>query len=365
MIRNDPISSKQLIYIIIGSQIGVSVFILPRLAVDGARQDAWLAVLLGVLLPFLVLFIIERLGRRLPKSNFVIMNQQLFGRWLGSGIIFLFIFYMIFVQSTIVRIFSELTSVFLLPKTPLPVIMLSIILAAVYIISGGARVIGRLNEILFWVIFPLSFIIFAPLINADYTYLLPVGEAGLAGLSRGILATSTAYAGIEVLLIFYFLVSDKKKVLKAGLLGLAWTCFFNISVTLVCLLVWGSEMITMINWPALTVLNSVEFSFLERPEIFILSVWLAVGTRPVFTIGFAAAYSLSEVLRIDRTKYFPAAAIAIALPIYILALLPKNLIVAFKWSEYAGYFFIFFGLFYPLLMLSSAVIQNKEDQNAG
>jgi spore germination protein (amino acid permease) len=239
-----------------------------------------------------------------------------------------------------------------------------VVLGAVYIINKGARVVARVNEVLFWIILPLLFIIMAPLINADYTEILPVGEAGVKALAQGVLSSSNAYAGMEVLLVFYFLVKSKGEIIKAGILGLGWTTLAYLIVTLVCLLVWGSEIIQVINWPMLTVLKTIKFPVLERPEILMLAVWMGVGVRPIVNMGFAAAFSLSEVLHVKPDKYFHLVVMSIALPTYILALLPANLIVAFKWAEYAGYTSLLAGLLYPLLMLVIAVIRGKGVQSA-
>lgn len=364
MNSTDTITSKQLIFIIIGAQVGMGIFSLPRLVSAEAHQDAWLAVLLGALVSLLMLIIIERLGRRMPELSFVSMNHFLFGRWLGSVMVFLFVFYVIFFNSTVVRIFTEITVIFLLPRTPVPVVALVVVLAIVYIINKDARVVARLNEVLFWIILPLIFLFMIPLVNADYTNLLPVGGAGFKAIVRGVLPSSYAYAGMEVLLVFYFLVKSKSEVIKAGILGLGWTTLVYLILTLICLLVWGSETIQIINWPALTVLKTIKFPVLERPEFLLLTVWMGVGIRPVMNLGFAAAYSLGEVLHVKRDKYFHLVVMAIALPIYILALLPPNLIIAFKWTEYAGYTFLLVGLLYPLLMLVITVIRGKGAQSA-
>ncbi len=364
MNNTDTITSKQLIFVIIGAQIGMGLFSLPRLVSTEAHQDAWLAVLLGALVPLLILITIERLGRRMPESSFVGINHLLFGRWLGSVMVFLFIVYVIFFQSTVVRIFTEVTVAFLLPRTPISVVALVVVLALIYIINKGARVVARLNEVLFWIILPLLLLYMALLVNADYTNLLPVGEAGFKAIARGVLPSSYAYAGIEVLLVFYFMVKGKEKVIKAGILSLGWTTLIYLLLTLACLLIWGSEIIQEINWPGITLLKTIKFSMLERPELVLLTVWMGVGIRPTMNMGFAAAYSLSEVMSVKRDKYFHLVVLTIALPIYILALLPSNLIIAFKWAEYAGYTFLLGGLLYPLLMLVIALIRGKGAQSA-
>ncbi|MFB5066661.1 MAG: GerAB/ArcD/ProY family transporter [Candidatus Wallacebacter cryptica] len=224
--------------------------------------------------------------------------------------------------------------------------------------------VARLNEVLFWIILPLLFLIMVPLVNADVTNLLPVGGVGFKAIARGALPSGYAYAGIEVLLVFYFLVRQKGEVIKAGILGVGWTILVYLIVTLVCLLVYSSEIIQIINWPLLTVLKTIAFPVLERPEFFMLAVWMGVGVRPIINMGFAAAFSLSEVLHIKRDKYFHLVVLAIALLMYILALLPANLIIAFKWAEYSGYTFLLAGLLYPLLMLAVAVIRGKGAQQS-
>lgn len=360
MSDNDTITSKQLIFIIIGSQIAIGLFSLPRVVSSAAGQDAWLAVLLGALVPFFTLFVIERLGRRMPDAGFVGMNHMLFGRWLGSGMVFLFIIYVVFFQAVVVRLFSELTSIFLLPRTPLSVIVLLVILGAVYVIIKGSRVIARVNEILFWILLPLLFFLLAPMVNADYTNLLPVGEAGLARIAQGAFTSSYYYAGIEVLLVFYFLVGRKEEVIKAGILGLGYSTIAYLLITLACLMVWGIEIMQFINWPGLSILKTIRFEVLERPELFILAVWMGLGVRPTMNMGFSASYSLSEIIGIDRSKYFHLVVLCLALLIYIIALLPSNIISAFKWAEYAGYSFWLAGVFYPLIMLLTAIIRGKE-----
>jgi spore germination protein (amino acid permease) len=280
MNANDTITSKQLVFIIVGAQIAVGVFSLPHLVAIEARQDAWLAVLLGAALPFAVLLIIERLGRRMPEAGFVGMNHLLFGRWLGSVIVFLFAAYVVLFQGIVVRLFSELTSIFLLPCTPLPITIFLVLVGVVYVINKGARVVARVNEILFWIIFALLLLLLLPLVNADYTNLLPAGEAGLACITRGALVSSFSYAGVEILLVFYFLVGRKEEVIKAGILGLSFTTVVYLVVTLVCILVWGHELLQIINWPALSMLKTVKLAVLERPEFFLLAVWVGVGGVP-------------------------------------------------------------------------------------
>jgi hypothetical protein len=55
------ITSKQLIFIIVGSQVGIRLVSIPRLTNDYAREDAWLSVILGAVAPLGALLLIELL----------------------------------------------------------------------------------------------------------------------------------------------------------------------------------------------------------------------------------------------------------------------------------------------------------------
>ncbi|MDD3024751.1 MAG: endospore germination permease, partial [Syntrophomonadaceae bacterium] len=217
------ISSKQLIFIIIGAQIATGLFSLPRITAEKAGTDAWIAILLGAVFPLASIFLIERWARIRPDLGFVAMLQFTLGKPLGylSGLIF--VVYVVFLQSIAIRIFSEITSIYLLPRTPLPMIVFLVMTGVVYVANKGARVIGRLNELIFYILLILLGTLFFPLSEGDYTNLLPVGQAGWAAIGQASLATAIVFSGTEVLLVFYFLVTRKEEVLKAGFTAVGLT----------------------------------------------------------------------------------------------------------------------------------------------
>jgi len=55
-------TSKQIGFMILGTLVGINFLTIPRTASEWAQQDAWIAVLIGALLPLVVLVLIERLG---------------------------------------------------------------------------------------------------------------------------------------------------------------------------------------------------------------------------------------------------------------------------------------------------------------
>jgi len=361
---NMTITSKQLIFIFIGSMVATGILSLPRVASTDAREDAWIAVLLGTLVPILSLYLIERLGRKSPDVNLVEIARLLFGKIAGPFMILIFIAYAIWLQSIVVRMFAEITSLYLLPTTPLPVIILVIILAVIYIVNKGARTIARINELLFYLSLTLLFLMIIAMSGGiDITNILPVGKAGLKGIARGTLTTAYSYAGIEVLLVYYFLVTRKDEVIKAGLTAIGITSFIYVNVVIICILILGVETLQKIMFPVLVLLKAVQVSVVERLEFFFLLVWLAVGPRPTINMGFAAAYTLGHLLKINMQRYFHLVVIAIGTGTYILALIPGDIYILFKWADYEGIFFLIMSIIYPLIFLIALWIRRKQVNN--
>ncbi len=343
------ISSKQLIFIIVGSQMGLGIFSLPRLITGKAGKDAWMAVILGAIVPFLSIYLIERLGRSMPEMVFTQMAQALFGKRIGSLLISLFIAYVIFFESIVVRIFSEVTKLYLLPQTPLAVVLFMYVLVIIYVGTKGARVIGRLNELMFYLLLVALLVLLIPLGQSDYTNLLPVGHAGLGKIVSGAIAASYYYAGTEILLVFYSLVSKKEEVLKAGCMALLITVLLYLAMVVICQLVFGVIALQKIIWPGLILLKITQVPLFERLEFIFLFFWLGTGARPALNMCFAASLSLSQLLNIDEQKYNTYSLMFIGLGLYILALIPNDALAAFKLADYAGYVFFVIGLGYPLL----------------
>jgi len=122
-----------------------------------------------------------------------------------------------------------------------------------------------------------------------------------------------------------------------------------VSITVICELVFGVSGMQTQLFPALILLKVVQIPVIERLEFIFLFFWLGMGARPAINMGFAAALSLTQILKIDEKKYLPYVLLLVGLVIFIAAMLPKDLLAVFKLSEYAGYAFYVVGIVYPII----------------
>lgn len=357
------ITSKQLVFLIIGAIIGTGVFDLPRTASAVAAQDAWISVLLGGLAPLLALFLIERLGRKFPDLTIVELVQHLFGKVAGAVLAVSFIIYAFFFQSVVLRRFINITALYMLPKTPLWAIGLIMMIAVVYAASKGAKVLGRLNELIFYLVFIDLLIIMIPLVRADITSILPVGSVGLPAILKGGLVTAFTYSGAEALFVVYPMVGRKDEVLKAGILGVGFVMLAYFVLTVVSLLVLGVEINQRLIIPVFTLLKVVDIVVIERLELFSTILFLGLGPRPVFNFTFAASFSLTQLLGLDIDRHYPIVVIGVGLLVYILALLPHDYIQIGKLENYVGYASLVIGIGYPVIFHIAAHLKRGRASN--
>lgn len=351
------ITSKQLVFVIVGSQIATGILSLPRALSAEAGQHAWIAVILGAVIPLLSIYLIVSLYQGFSEPDFINVSRILFGKILGSFLVASFILYIIFFQSIVIRLFAEITKIFLLPKTPLAVIIFLILLPVYYAASKGAKTVARLNEILFWILLIDLLVLLFLVPYGDYTLLMPLNEVDFMGVARATRQSFYSYAGIEVFLIIYVMVNKKEEIMKAAIIGQSIVVMLYLLVVIVSLLVFGPESMRHIMWPVLNLLSVHEVSVIERLEIIFLLFWLGIGARPAINLSLGAAYSFYRLFNLPAEKYYVWISMLVAVSIYIIALWPEDLIEVFKWADYGGAVFLLTSLGYPLFYHIAKFVQ--------
>lgn len=112
------ITSKQLFFILFGTMVGTGIITLPRLTTKIIEQDAWIAAILGAVLPFVSLALIQKVCSKYPDKTFVPLLESLLGKYLGKLFAAVFAIYSLLLCAVLLRLFSEIIGMYLLPLTP-------------------------------------------------------------------------------------------------------------------------------------------------------------------------------------------------------------------------------------------------------
>lgn len=348
------ITKHQYIHILIGCMIGTGILGLPRTTAKIVGNDAWFAVLLGCSLPILSILIIHFLCNKYPEMDFVDLSQHISGKYVGKLFVIIFIVYCALASGIICRIFLESVKLFLLTKTPLIVMISLILIAAAYLAASDIRILGRVNEIIFYVL-PICLIFAIPfaIAHGDVLQLMPVMSHSLKEYMEAAFKTSFAYSGFEVSILAYAYVNKKEKILNAGLTSIMVTTFVYIYLVIIAVMVFGEGLVQKFTFPSIRILSTAEIPILERVEFLFLILWITVAFKPVCNQYFFTVHLIRKLFHMKSNKPL----VLVIFPfIAAIAIYPTTVFDVFKMSDYVGWLSLFAGIGIPLLLLAISFI---------
>lgn len=352
------ITSKQLIFIMIGSMLGTGILSLPRLAAKEAGQDAWFAVVLGALFPLASILLIRLLYKRNNDESFVKVCRKVSGKWIGGLLCIIFAVYSILTASILLRVFIEVISMFLLTETPMLVKLVLMLSVCGYLVSGNAKVLGRINEFLFYLLLPIIFFSLPAIINnGDLQNLMPVFNYKLSNYAKGSLTTGFAFSGFELYIVFHPYVLREKEALGASLYALLITLAIYLYFVISTVLVFGAQLVQEFTWPTLRVLATSEVPILERIEFLFIQWWIAVSFRPISNQYFCASHIITELFQVKAQKW---SAFALFPVMILIAYYPKDIFQVFKYSDYIGLTALVIGIALPLMLIIFGMFTGKK-----
>ncbi len=91
MLENGKISARQFTVLVILYTIGTSILIAPSMLAGVAKQDGWIASMLGIGAGLLSVFLYSALGNRYSDKTLAEYSEQILGKWLGKAVALLFL----------------------------------------------------------------------------------------------------------------------------------------------------------------------------------------------------------------------------------------------------------------------------------
>lgn len=132
------ISASQLFILMVLFELGSALLVPLTL---GAKQGAWLAILLGML-GSLVLFLVYRnLYTYYPSLLPTEYMQKILGELIGTALAWVYILYFMYDTSRVLRDFGEMLLAFVSPGTPLFIAIALLIFIIIYSVRKGIEVI--------------------------------------------------------------------------------------------------------------------------------------------------------------------------------------------------------------------------------
>ncbi len=365
MLDNQKISLRQFRILVILFTIGTSILVVPATLAFEAKQDAWIAAILGVGMGLAVIFLYNKLSLMFPNMTFVQMNQKILGKWLGR-VASIFFFVMSFTYASTLLFYAGTFFITeMMPETPLWSLVILMGIIMVMAVRYGLETFARSAEI-FILIFFILFIGLAISVTPEIEFenIQPVFEVELKPLLRGsiFLTIISTVNTVVLLMIFPANVNQPKEGQKSFLIGNLIGGLVMIIITLLAILVIGPYHSATQIYPGYQLTKKINIGdFVTRIDAIMALMWIITIYFKLILYFYASVLGFTQILEIKDYRPFtlPLGMIAIVLSLIVY----PNVVYQQEWdTTTANAFSLTVGIFLPILLLIVAVIRKKMDQ---
>ncbi|MCM3093009.1 MULTISPECIES: GerAB/ArcD/ProY family transporter [unclassified Cytobacillus] len=351
-------------FLIHSSQTGIGILNFQSQVIKHAEQDAWISLIITWVTTQIILYIIFKLLGG-GTNDLVAIHQYCFGKAVGGIMSVLALVYFWLASLTVLRAYIEVIQIWVYPSIKTWQLCFVFGLTFYYIISSGFR---SLTGFSFWgVILPffLFFLIYFPLMHANYIYLLPAFSHSLSELFLSSKGYALLFLGFEWILMYYPFLrsSNNRDISKWAYLGNIYTLIVYLIITIISFLYFNQEVLQHLPWPTLMMVKIVKFSFLERFEYVFIFIWLLVIISPI-------CISLWACTRIvKRTFSIPPKATLLVLlfaqmivSVYLQEFKSIDYLANFTSNAGIGFVYVYLPLLLTIKWIKSQFMKNRLDK---
>lgn len=356
--NNDIISRYQLAMIIIMTVIGTSVFNFVHVALGQGQNDSWMIISVYGLINIGMAYLLIKLNCRFPGKTFPEYIQEIIGVIPGKIVTILFVGYITCIIAYEVREFTEVAKMFLLPRTPTEIIMITLIFTCVYVVRGGVECVARIVEFTFPILFiPFILILLPGVRELDASNIFPLFINLPEKFVKMMPTAQHAFFGTEYILFYIGFMRKPQKAYVPVTIALGFSTFFYMIISLIGIMSFGGLKAPKSIWPLLSYIRNINIPglFIERLDGITLALWVITVFTTIITGYFIVSYSISKILATKEHKQFVLPTMIV---IFYLALQADGLAQLYDW----GYFIFKYisGIFMyiiPIILLFIAYIR--------
>jgi spore germination protein KB len=316
----ENLSLWQLFILILLSNLGSSIVV--NIGVE-AENNAWLAILLACFggLPFLYVYFL--LLKWFPNKNLFEIIEICLGKWIGTGLTFIYIVYFLLIASFVTRDFGELMVTTIYTNTPIEFIHLTLILVILYLIQLGIEVLARASEI--FIPYSLLFLIFVGLGIAfsgkfKTDNLLPILQDGFMQVLKPAFTELLHFPFLEIIAFMVIIpyVTKIQHAFKISLFAYLISGVFLMYSSIIQIVTLGI-LKDRVNFPLLAAAREISLlNFIERVDLLIVFIMMLGIIVKVSILLYGGLKGLEVISKIPYRSFgFPIAMIIVLFSISI------------------------------------------------
>jgi spore germination protein KB len=359
MMEKGKISSLQMAIMLYPAIIATSIISVPSIVAKYAKNDLWISPIFASVIGFATVYIAYELHKLYPKQTVIQFSEQIVGRFAGKMISLFILFFYLLATGHIVRGYSEFIVSSFLIKTPISVVMASMVLLCAFAVQGGIEVLGRIAQ-LFLPLFVIPLIISIVLLSPDFDVknIFPILGEGMMPSLQGAVVPGGWYSEFFLIIFLLPFLTDMKKARKYGVLTVLAVMVTLVLVNLTVLFVLGPTTPSK-DFPLMNAARYVSLAdFFENLESVAMAIWIVGAFVKISVFYYATALGTAQWLNLSdyRVVIWPFAIIIIEIAFWSI---PSS-------AEYTSYLITvlpFYGPFVqtiiPLFLLMIAIVRKK------
>lgn len=325
MLEKGKISALQMGVMMIPTVLATGFLVQPTLSAMYAKNDFWMTGLLASVSGLLSIYIAIRLHRSFPKQTVIEYSGHLIGSIAGKLIGLAYFLYFLHATGAVVRAYAEFVSGSFLFKTPVLLVITSMILLCAFAVRGGIEMLAR-SAVIFTPIFMLPIFFLLLLIpELDPKNMLPLLNHGISPVLKGTILPQSWVS--EFFLVSFFLphLSDPGKGAKWCVFSLCAVIASMTFVNLIVLFLLGPDTSNK-TYPVLIAFRYIRIGgFFENMEALLLAMWVVGNFVKIGVFYYAAVISFSQWMKLAdyRPVVFPLGIFTVIFSIWDLPNFPK------------------------------------------
>jgi spore germination protein len=361
MNSNRPITTVQVVAVIVSTIIGIGILSIPRYMAEAGDSAAPLISASGIPLAFLGCWFTAAVCRKFPNETLFIFSRRLLGTGLADFFTILISLLFAFSTGITMRQFGEVCALVIFKKTPIEMVIL------LMLVLGALSIRRNIVKFTYVHVFYLPFILLTVLSiglmsmnNIDALNLLPITGNHLtaSGFTEGMITSASLYQGTFVIVLLVPLMKQPRQVLKAGSIGLLIIGCIYVMIVLVALGMFGAQETMILSHPTIETARSISIGggLLERLDAVFIIAWVISIFTSIFTNYYLATYSLQKVLRFKDHRLLSSFMLPL---IFIFSLFPRNIFQVNTAASVTGIVGLTLLTLYPLLLWLVSIFRNK------
>ena len=358
--NNIKLNNFEAIAIILTITITHSILTLPKAIMTPVSSAALLNIIYVSFLAFILTIIIYKLLNSFPGLDILDISEILGGKILKIIVGFIFLAYVLFVSSVLLRTFSHCLKIVYYPMTDLIFIIAIFAISIPISCTLTSETVFKTNFIIIPVV--LLSIVFLFIANTKYfnfQNIFPLLGNGLnATFGKGS-SNIYAFAGITVLYLLPPLLKDKKQFKKISIISTSLSAIYFILIIATILFMFNTVSFTNELMPLYSAVRYIEFgTFFQRLDSVFLLTWILAF---FCYLGISYKFTTRIFKKITNIKSDKLISYPFTLLILSLSLIPKDeSITSFLEGTVYRYVFIIFSIVLSLTILILAFLKRKQ-----